>query len=169
MRAVRSGMPTTSPPSPLPPCPRDPAAGGIGADPEDAAADCRADPRGHRHDERRVPTRASPSDATSSRPGQTLSSTPRSPKAKAGRRRSRQPAEGRQDHRGLAAAAPHGGCLPRPLRITAAISRSAKAAEDDAQKVDAARARAALDRARGLARGAGEERRPELEPVRRAL
>lgn len=44
-------------------------------------------------------------------------------------------------------------------------------AEDDAQKIDAARARAALDRARSLARGAGEEpqRRPEREPVRRAL
>jgi len=44
-------------------------------------------------------------------------------------------------------------------------------AEDDAQKIDAARAKAALDRARSLARGAGEEpqRRPELEPVRRAL
>ncbi|WP_448232473.1 hypothetical protein [Microbacterium lacticum] len=52
--------------------------------------------------------------------------------------------------------------------ITAATPLGA-AAEDDAQKVDAARARAALDRARGLARGAGEERRPELEPVRRAL
>lgn len=45
------------------------------------------------------------------------------------------------------------------------------AAEDDAQKIDAARAKAALDRARNLARGAGEEpqRRPEREPVRRAL
>ncbi|WP_417556577.1 MobF family relaxase [Microbacterium sp.] len=43
------------------------------------------------------------------------------------------------------------------------------AADDDAQKIDAARARAALDRARGLARGTGEEHRPELEPVRRAL
>ena len=45
------------------------------------------------------------------------------------------------------------------------------AAEDDAQKIDAARAKAALDRARNLVRGAGEEpqRRPEREPVRRAL
>jgi conjugative relaxase-like TrwC/TraI family protein len=45
------------------------------------------------------------------------------------------------------------------------------AAQDDAQKIDAARAKAALDRARNLARGAGEEpqRRPEREPVRRAL
>lgn len=44
-------------------------------------------------------------------------------------------------------------------------------AEDDAQKIDAARAEAALDRVRSLARGAGEEpqRRPEREPVRRAL
>ena len=44
-------------------------------------------------------------------------------------------------------------------------------AEDDAQKIDAARARAALDRARDLARGPGEEpqRRPGQEPVRRSL
>ncbi|MDJ1115099.1 MobF family relaxase [Microbacterium dauci] len=44
-------------------------------------------------------------------------------------------------------------------------------AENDAEKIDAARAKAALDRARNLARGAGEEpqRRPEREPVRRAL
>jgi len=44
-------------------------------------------------------------------------------------------------------------------------------AENDAQKIDAARAKAALDRARSLVRGAGEEpqRRPEREPVRRAL
>ena len=44
-------------------------------------------------------------------------------------------------------------------------------AEDDEQKIDAARAKAALDRARSLAQGAGEEsqRRPEREPVRRAL
>lgn len=44
-------------------------------------------------------------------------------------------------------------------------------AEDDAQKIDAARARTALDRARDLARGSGEEppRRPEREPVRRSL
>ncbi|WP_372967102.1 MobF family relaxase [Microbacterium sp.] len=43
--------------------------------------------------------------------------------------------------------------------------------ENDAEKIDAARAKAALDRARSLARGAGEEpqRRPEREPVRRAL
>ena len=39
------------------------------------------------------------------------------------------------------------------------------------QKIDAARARAALDRARDLARGPGEEpqRRPGREPVRRSL
>ena len=44
-------------------------------------------------------------------------------------------------------------------------------AEDDAQKIDAARARAALDRARDLARGRGEDpqRRPGREPVRRSL
>ena len=44
-------------------------------------------------------------------------------------------------------------------------------AENDAQKIDAARARAALDRARDLARGPGEEpqRRPGREPVRRSL
>ena len=44
-------------------------------------------------------------------------------------------------------------------------------AENDAEKIDAARAKAALDRARSLARGAGEEpqRRPEREPVRRSL
>lgn len=44
-------------------------------------------------------------------------------------------------------------------------------AEDDAQKIDATRARAALDRARDLARGPGEEpqRRPGQEPVRRSL
>ena len=44
------------------------------------------------------------------------------------------------------------------------------AVEDDAQKVDAARARAALDRARDLARGAGEEpqRRRGREPLRRS-
>jgi len=44
-------------------------------------------------------------------------------------------------------------------------------AEDDAQKVDAARAKAALHRVRSLARGAGEEppRRPQREPVRRSL
>lgn len=44
-------------------------------------------------------------------------------------------------------------------------------AENDAQKVDAARARAALDRARYLARGPGEEppQRPGREPVRRSL
>ena len=43
--------------------------------------------------------------------------------------------------------------------------------EDDAQKIDAARARAALDRARDLARGPGEEpqRRAGREPVRRSL
>ncbi len=45
------------------------------------------------------------------------------------------------------------------------------AAENDAQKIDAARAKAALNRARSLARGAGEEpqRWLEREPVRRAL
>ncbi len=44
-------------------------------------------------------------------------------------------------------------------------------AEHDTQKIDAARAKTALDRARGIARGAGEEpqRRPERESVRRAL
>jgi hypothetical protein len=44
-------------------------------------------------------------------------------------------------------------------------------AEDDAQKVNAARARAALDRARDLARRAGEEpqRRRGREPLRRSL
>ncbi len=44
-------------------------------------------------------------------------------------------------------------------------------AENDAQKIDAARARAALDRARYLARGPGEEppQRPGREPVRRSL
>ncbi|MGC0142660.1 MobF family relaxase [Pseudactinotalea sp. Z1732] len=44
-------------------------------------------------------------------------------------------------------------------------------AENDAQKIDAARASAALDRARDLARGPGEEpqRRPGQEPVRRSL
>ena len=44
-------------------------------------------------------------------------------------------------------------------------------AEDDAQKIDVARARAALDRARDLARGRGEDpqRRPGREPVRRSL
>ena len=44
-------------------------------------------------------------------------------------------------------------------------------AEDDAQKIDAARAKTALDRAHSLARGAGEEpqRRLQREPVRRAL
>lgn len=45
------------------------------------------------------------------------------------------------------------------------------AAENDAQKIDAVRAKAALNRARSLARGAGEEpqRWLEREPVRRAL
>lgn len=68
----------------------------------------------------------------------------------------------------------------RPARIVAAYRDrygitdptplGTSAAEDDAQKIDAARAKAALDRARSLARGAGEEpqRRPEREPVRRA-
>jgi hypothetical protein len=44
-------------------------------------------------------------------------------------------------------------------------------AENDTQKIDAARARAALDRARDLARGPGEEpqRRLGQEPVRRLL
>ena len=44
-------------------------------------------------------------------------------------------------------------------------------AENDAQKTDAAHARAALDRARDLARGPGEEpqRRPGQGPVRRSL
>ncbi|TAM71717.1 MAG: conjugal transfer protein [Microbacteriaceae bacterium] len=44
-------------------------------------------------------------------------------------------------------------------------------AENDAQKIDAERARAALDRARYLARGPGEEppQRPGREPVRRSL
>ncbi|MDI3331826.1 MAG: MobF family relaxase [Micrococcus sp.] len=44
-------------------------------------------------------------------------------------------------------------------------------AENDTQKIDAARARAALDRARDLARRSGEEpqRRPGREPVRRSL
>lgn len=44
-------------------------------------------------------------------------------------------------------------------------------AENDTQKIDAARARAALDRARDLARGPGEEpqRRPGQGPVRRSL
>jgi hypothetical protein len=44
-------------------------------------------------------------------------------------------------------------------------------AEDDSQKIDAARAGAALERVQGLARGSGEEpqRRPGREPVRRSL
>ena len=55
--------------------------------------------------------------------------------------------------------------------ITDPTPLGTSAAEDDAQKIDVARAKAALDRARSLARGAGEEpqRRPEREPVRRAL
>ncbi|MFM2721650.1 MobF family relaxase [Microbacterium mcarthurae (nom. nud.)] len=55
--------------------------------------------------------------------------------------------------------------------ITEATPLGTPAAEDDAQKIDAARAKAALDRARSLVRGAGEEpqRWLEREPVRRAL
>ena len=43
--------------------------------------------------------------------------------------------------------------------------------ETDAQKIDAARARAALDRARDLGRGRAEESQPRRgrEPVRRSL
>lgn len=55
--------------------------------------------------------------------------------------------------------------------ITEPTPLGPSAAENDAQKIDAARAKAALDRARSLARVTGEEpqRSPEREPVRRAL
>lgn len=51
------------------------------------------------------------------------------------------------------------------------VSPLGTAVEDDAQKVDAVRARAAVDRARDLGRGAGEEppRRRGREPLRRSL